>query len=82
MSDLYYRGSRIASNTTLFELHEEWKKTDPNSKVEVEVVVEGSNKPQKKWVNAKALAKEKLDRHFDDLDAEFVKHYPNFKPYP
>lgn len=81
MSDLYYRGVRVSTNTTLYELYLEWQKTGSRQTVEIEVV--GSDgKVTKKRVPAKPLAKEKLDAHFDEIDNEFKARYPNYQPYP
>jgi hypothetical protein len=60
MSDLYYRGTRVAKSSHLFELHEEWMKA------------KGSDK---------TAAKKNLDSHYDNLEAEFKKHNPNYQPY-
>lgn len=71
MADFYYKGCRVAPNTELAALIEEWKKADPNAKIEVE---------KGKFVNAKAHAKEKLDKHSSALDAEFRKYFPHGLP--
>lgn len=71
MSYIYYKGSKVATNTDLYALIEEWQKADPNAKIEIE---------KGKFVNAKAHAKEKLDKHNSALDAEFQKYFPKGLP--